>query len=216
MKKIIILIIIVSLLTFCISTYNMYTSILSPLKKYGEMEIERLNQLIVTHSKFTNEKQYTDLVIIEKDNDQISLIDFDMVKVNTLANSIVLDIENTYASIEEGNYKASDSSYYERRIEEVSKKGIISEVGIGTLLNKPFFFLAPKIKIKYKSLSSVSSNIIKDIQNYGINHIMIQLSIKITIKLKMIYPFFEQYHSHDIEIPILLEIIEGQVPVVYR
>lgn len=218
MKKIIILVIVCSLVFINVSGYYLYSAILPPLKEYGTMEIERLNQLIVTHSKFTNEKQYTDLVIVERDSeDNISLVDFDMVKVNSLANSIVLDIENTYASIEEGNYEAKDTTYYERKIASVSKNNIVSEIAIGTLLNHPILAgFSPKIKIKYKALSSVSSGIEKEISNYGINHVMIELSIKITIKLRMVYPFFEQYHSHDIIIPILLEIIEGQVPIVYR
>lgn len=182
------------------------------------MEVERLNQLIVTHSQFTDEKQYNDMVVIERDtNNKITFIDFDMIKANTLANEIVLDIENTYALIEEGKYKAKDDSYYERRIEEVSNSGIVSKVPIGTLLDMPIFSkVTPKLTIHYKHLSSVSSSIEKEIKNYGLNHIMIELSIKISLKLRMIYPFFEQYHIHEVDIPILFDIVEGQIPLVYN
>ena len=86
------------------------------LKRYGELEVDKFNQLIITHSYFTSESQYQDLVIIERgDNDTIELIDFDMIKVNQLSTRIVLDIENTYASLEENTYQAKDESYYERR-----------------------------------------------------------------------------------------------------
>ena len=68
------------------------------------MEIERFNQLIISHCYMTNQKQYDDLVIIERnENNEIELIDFDMIKVNQLASQIVLDIEKTYAQIEDGD-----------------------------------------------------------------------------------------------------------------
>lgn len=217
-KKKVLICMIVFLVFINLPLYYLYRSLIPPLKEYGKMEVERLNQLIVTHSKFTNEKQYQDMILIERnDQNEITLIDFDMIKANSLANDIVLDIENTYSLIEEGKYKAKDDSYYERRIEDVSQSGIVSKVPIATLLDMPLFAsMTPQLSIQYKHLTSVSSSLVKDVKNYGLNHVMIQLSIKISLKLRMIYPFFEQYHVHNVEIPILLEIIEGQVPLVYR
>lgn len=212
-------IIIVGVLCFLIvmSTGIVYIQAIPTLKTYGQMEIERFNQLIISHSYFTDEKQYDDLVIIERDENQdIELLDFDMVKVNQLATDIVSDIENTYSQIEEGTFQASDDSYYQRRMEEVSQTGIISSIPIATLLDLPAFsFLSPSIPVTYKHLSSVGSSVQKNIQNYGVNHVMIELSIDIKMNITMIYPFFEQYHTQVITIPVLLEIFQGQVPLVY-
>lgn len=212
-------IIIVGVLCFLIvmSTGIVYIQAIPTLKTYGQMEIERFNQLIISHSYFTDEKQYDDLVIIERDENQdIELLDFDMVKVNQLAADIVSDIENTYSQIEEGTFQASDDSYYQRRMEEVSQTGIISSIPIATLLDLPAFsFLSPSIPVTYKHLSSVGSSVQKNIQNYGVNHVMIELSIDIKMNITMIYPFFEQYHTQVITIPVLLEIFQGQVPLIY-
>lgn len=71
-----------------------YIQLIPLLKDYGKMEIERFNQLIISHCYMTDQKQYDDLVIIERnENNEIELIDFDMIKVNQLASQIVLDIE---------------------------------------------------------------------------------------------------------------------------
>lgn len=217
MKRIVLWIVVVSLLIMSISMNSLYQRLVPLLKEYGKMEVERFNQLIITHCKFTNEKQYEDMIVVERNNDnEITFIDFDMIKVNSIANDVVLDIENTYALIEEGKYIAGDDSYYERRLEEVSKSGIVSKVSVGSLLNMPFLSnVTPTLSIQYKHLSSVSSDIVKEISNYGMNYIMIQLSIKVNLKLRMIYPFFEQYHVHEVEIPVLLDIVEGQIPFVY-
>ncbi len=216
MKKwIIIIICLLSLLI--VSMTSLYVRLIPSIKQYGKMEVERFNQLIISHCYFTDDSQYDDLVIIERDDEKnIQLIDFDMVKVNKLVTAIVLDIENTYASIEEGRYQAIDDSYYQRRMKEVSQNGIISKVSVASLLHLPFFQpIFPTIPIRYKHLSSVSGSIAKKIANYGVNHVMVELSIEVTMNLTMVYPFFEQYHSHTIKIPVLLEIFQGQIPLIY-
>lgn len=197
---------------------SLYIHLIPIIKDYGKMEIERFNQLIISHCYFTDDSQYDDLVIIERDENQnIQLIDFDMVKVNQLSSQIVRDIENTYSLLEEGRFQASDDTYYQRRMQEVSQNGIISHVSIASLLHIPIFqWMSPYLSIKYKHLSSVGSSIVKKIENYGVNHVMVELAIEITMNLTMVYPFFEQYHSHTIKIPILLEIFQGQIPLVYH
>ena len=193
-----------------------YVQLIPFIKEYGQMEIERFNQLVISHSYFTDQKQYDELVIIERNEEnEIALLDFDMVKVNQLANRIVLDIENLYSQIENGTYQAQDESYYQRRMEEVSQTGIIASLSLNTLFHLPSFLMLPSIPLTYKHLSSVGSSISKKIENYGVNHVMIELSIDIKMNIAMIYPFFEQYHTQVISIPILLEIFQGQVPLVY-
>lgn len=214
-KGIIILLCLIS--TFVMMNSVLYIQLLPKIKQYGKMEIERFNQLIISHSYLTDQSQYDNLVIIERnDQKEIQLIDFDMIKINKIANDIVMDMETTYASIENGTYHAKDETHYQKRLEDVSKTGIISKVSIGSLLHVPFFqYLTPSISIRYKHLSQVSASIRKSVNNYGLNHIMVELNIEVTINLTMVYPFFEQYHSHTITIPILLEIFQGQIPLVY-
>ena len=216
MKKWLI-VILVFFIIIALSGTGIYIKLIPSLKEYGKLEIERFNQLIISHCYFTSDSQYDNLVIIERGEDnEIELLDFDMVKVNQLATAIVMDIEKTYADLEEGTYLASDDSYYQRRLQQVSRSGIISNIPIATLLNLPAFsFVSPSIPVRYKHLSSVGSSIVKNVENYGVNHVMVGLSIEINMNLTMVYPFFEQYHTHSIKIPVLLEIFQGQVPLVY-
>ena len=215
MKKWIITVVVLCLLLMT-GLGIVYVQLIPFIKEYGQMEIERFNQLVISHSYFTDQKQYDELVIIERNEEnEIALLDFDMVKVNQLANRIVLDIENIYSQIENGTYQAQDESYYQRRMEEVSQTGIIASLSLNTLFHLPSFLMLPSIPLTYKHMSSVGSSISKKIENYGVNHVMIELSIDIKMNIAMIYPFFEQYHTQVISIPILLEIFQGQVPLVY-
>lgn len=215
MKKWIITVVVLCILVMA-GMGTIYIQLIPLIKKYGQMEIERFNQLVISHSYFTDQKQYDELVIIERNEEnEIALLDFDMVKVNQLANRIVLDIENIYSQIENGTYQAQDESYYQRRMEEVSQTGIIASLSLNTLFHLPSFLMLPSIPLTYEHLSSVGSSISKTIENYGVNHVMIELSIDIKMNIAMVYPFFEQYHTQVISIPILLEIFQGQVPLVY-
>ncbi|MEG0366752.1 MAG: sporulation protein YunB [Coprobacillus sp.] len=216
MKKWLIIILICMLLVGG-GTIAVYIQLIPRIKEYGTMEVQRFNQLIVSHCYFTDESQYKDLVVIERGSDNtIELLDFDMIKVNQLSTKIAQDIETTYAQIEEGTFKAKDDSYYQRRMQEVSENGILSKVSVMSLLHIPIFqFISPSITIKYNHLSSVSTSIVKSIKNYGVNHVMVELSIEVNMKLSMVYPFFEQFQTHKIKIPVLLEIFQGQVPLIY-
>ena len=215
MKKWIITVVVLCLLLMT-GLGIVYVQLIPFIKEYGQMEIERFNQLVISHSYFTDQKQYDELVIIDRNEEnEIAVLDFDMVKVSQLANRIVLDIENIYSQIENGTYQAQDESYYQRRMEEVSQTGIIASLSLNTLFHLPSFLMLPSIPLTYKHLSSVGSSISKKIENYGVNNVMIELSIDIKMNIAMIYPFFEQYHTQVISIPILLEIFQGQVPLVY-
>lgn len=216
MKKCLItLLVLMIVISLCMG--GIYLKMIPSLKEYGKMEIQRFNQLIISHCYFTSDSQYDQLVIIERGEDnEIELLDFDMVEVNELATAIVMDIEQTYASLEEGTFLADDDTYYQRRLQEVSRNGIISRIPIATLLNLPALSLfSPTIPIRYKHLSSVGSSIVKNVENYGVNHVMVELSIEVHMNITMVYPFFEQYHTHNVKIPVLLEIFQGQVPLVY-
>ena len=172
------------------------------------MEIKRFNQLIISHS-YNHEKTYNDLVISDRNNDnKIEAVHFNMNELSDIAGVIVNDLENTYTSIEEGTYKAKDQSFYEKRIEEVAKNGIISKVPLIPSLS----ILPLSIPIQFKQLTYIGNNIKKEIKNYGVNHIMIEIYIEINMNFIMIYPFFQQYETYTFDVPVLLELYEGQIP----
>lgn len=216
MKKILILSIVCAILLCVFYSYS-YIKVIPTIKSYGKMELERFNQMIVTHSYMTNESIYNRFVNIERNaNGEITLIEFDMIRINELANDVVLDIESIYAMVENNNYIKKNESYYEKRIYEVSQKGIISKISMSSLMNMPLFYnLLPSISLQYKHLSKVNSSIIKHVENYGLNHILVEIVINVSMDHTIVYPFFEEMQTHSVNIPILLEIYQGQIPLVY-
>ncbi len=216
MKKGVIIFIVLTTIVISLYSYS-YIKILPGIKEYGRVELERFNQLIVTHSYMSNESIYDRFVHIERnESGDIVLIEFDMIKINELANDVVLDIESTYADIETHSYTKKDDSHYENRMYEVSKKGIISKISMAALMNMPYFHpFFPAISVSYKHLSKVNSSIVKNVSNYGLNHIMVEIKINISMDHTIVYPFFERFETHSVDIPVLLEIYQGQIPLVY-
>ena len=68
MKKCLItLLVLVIDISLC--TGGIYLKMIPSLKEYGKMEIQRFNQLIISHCYFTSDSQYDQLVIIERGED---------------------------------------------------------------------------------------------------------------------------------------------------
>ena len=109
-----------------------------------------------------------------------------------------MDIEQTYAALEEGTYLASDDSYYQRRSSHVSNVVWASQIPI-TLLNLPAFHF------HHLSLCAISIYPVLEVPLSKILKIMGLIMSWLNYSLKqngltMIYPFFLQYHTHSIKI----------------
>ena len=167
MKKIIALIVIAITLLFIIYI-SIYITLYPSIKAYGKNEMSRFNQLIVTHSYLTDQSIYSDVVHIGRNSEgNVDYIDFDMIKLNSITNETILNIEETYYMIEHNQYIKKNNSYYEERLQEVSQKGIVAKIPITTLLHMPFLnIISPKISLKFNHLSQVSGSIIRKYRRF--------------------------------------------------
>lgn len=189
------------------------------IKNIANKEVQRFCQLIVNQTTFNYNDISSDLIKIERDNDNnIKMIDFNMAYATKISGELVLQIEETLLEIEEGQYNASKNTIYDKKIKKVSDDGgVIASIPMGMLTNNPFFAsMGPKMKIRYETLSHVSSTIKKEVKSYGINHIMVGLTAVVTIKLMVLVPFYKEEHVQNISFPLTLEIIEGEVPSWYQ
>ena len=69
---------------------------------------------------------------------------------------------------------------------------------------------------RYKSISAITSSLDKEIKSYGVNHMMISLTITIKIKLMVLVPFYDEEFNKSYDYPLIMEIIEGEVPNWYQ
>lgn len=206
------------LLSLFLIIYYFSYRITPAMKNVAEKEINQFVQIVINHTSFSQQINHQKLYTINKNNNQIQSLSFNMNYINQIASDYINNLEETLFQIEEGLYKNKDKSIYNRKLLKISQnKGIIASIPLGALTHNIFLEnIGPSIHVKYKTLSLSSSSIHKDVKNYGINHIAISIDIDVTLALQIIIPLSKEQFKEKYNIPLIYEIIEGEVPSWYQ
>ena len=188
---------------------------------YSEIETKKIVSNLVTNTvtqEISNNIKTDDLFITTKDsNGDIQSIDFNSSEVNRILVNASKSVEQNLKYLETGNIdKLNLNNVLTDYDEEKLQKGIIYELPSGiifnnTLLNNIF----PKIPIKMHLIGNVFSKINTDIQSYGINNALIKVNINVEAEVKILMPFVSSNTKINVDIPIIMKIIEGNVPSYY-
>ena len=96
------------------------------------------------------------------------------------------------------------------------KKGIIYQVPSGVIFNNGILAnLGPKIPVKLSLIGDITTDIVTDIKEYGINNAVIELGVKIIAEEQVILPFGTKQIHVETVVPISIKIINGTVPGYY-
>ena len=127
-------------------------------------------------------------------------------------------LEDLFYSIEAGTYQKEDNSFYQNKLQQMSDDGgLIATIRLGLLTDNPFLAnVGPKINLKYKTISAITSTVEENIENYGVNHVMVSLKIVIKIRLMVLFPFYNEEFSHEYDYPLEMEVIGCEVPNWYQ
>lgn len=159
------------------------------------------------------EEELKNLLIIQKNkNDEIINISYDTKKSYNAVDKIVSQIKQNYQMVESGE------KYLEYYDEELSKleDGLILNLPIGLASDKIFFAnLGPRIPVKVKFMGTLIANLKTKIQNYGINNVLIELYIDVSLTHEIMTPVTFKQNKLDYEILLNAEVITGQVPSYY-
>ena len=127
-------------------------------------------------------------------------------------------LEDLFYSIEAGTYQKEDNSFYQNKLQQMSDNGgVIATIRLGLLTDNPFLAnVGPKLNLKYKTISAITSTVEENIENYGVNHVMVSLKIVIKIRLMVLFPFYNEEFSHKYDYPLVMEVIGCEVPNWYQ
>ena len=189
-------------------------SITPMLKKIATKEIDRFCQMVINNTPFPVELDHQELIKVNRSGNEISTINFDTNYASSIGAKIVNNLDELFVSLEEGVYKKTDDTFYQRKLEEISNNGgVIASVPLGMMTDNPFLAeVGPKIKIRYKTISAITCTVNKEIKSYGVNHVMVSLSLTIKIKMMVLLPFYNEEFNKAYDYPLVIEIIEGEVP----
>lgn len=185
------------------------------------LEIATKNIEKITYNMFNNysilaemDKNALDNILkIQKNKkDEIINVSYDMKKAYNLANTLASKIKKDFQSLENGT---QNLEYYDEDLSRL-EDGLILTMPIGLASNSAYFAnLGPKIPVKIKFVGTLLTNLKTKIQNYGINNILIEVYIDVSLTHEIISPI--TYRTNDLKYEILIgaEVISGAVPSYY-
>ena len=184
---------------------------------YSEIEVKRIATLVINNT-LMNEVganiTIDDLFIIKEDNNgDIVSIDVDPAKANKLLINANKVLEQNFKYLEKGEI---DKLKINSLDIDNNNKGIIYKLPSGIIFNNIFLNnLFPKIPVKLNLVGTVFSKLATEVDSYGINNAVFKVNIQSTVTLKVILPFTSSNIDLVANIPIIIKIIEGNVPSYY-
>ena len=187
------------------------------MTKYVYDEVNKTSKMLIRDildEKFIGNLDLDNLFVIVKNSyNEIELIDFDITKLNTIL-GIVSD-EVSYKFKEFNSGKGVDS-YYSSNLIRSYDNGVMLSVPLGVVLgNSLFNNIGPRIPIKLKFSGQVDSDIVTSIKQYGINSVLLEMSIEIVVRQKVSFSLNSEYIEVSLSLPLVIELISGKVPENY-
>lgn len=208
-KIVIIAIISIILATLLLKYINKEIS--PKLINYASLEIKKLSNLIITES--INEEEFEKLnvddiyKITKNNNNEILTVDINTVILNKMIKKATENIQQRLKKLEKGEVDENNQE---------NKNGVVLKIPLGEIYNN--FLLAdlgPKIPVKLKIIGNIETKINTNVKNYGINSSLIELSLDITVKEKVILPISTNEIRVNQTFPLTIKMIEGKIPNYY-
>ena len=183
--------------------------------EYSEVEVKKIASLVINNSVINGvgaDITLEDLFIVKEDkNGNIVSMDVDPAKTNQLLLKVSKVLEQNFKYLEEGNID-------KLKMQELksNKKGVIYELPSGIIFNNVFLNnLFPKIPVRLNLVGTIFSKLTTDVESYGINNAIFKVNLNISADIKTVLPFTSKTSSMEANIPIIIKIIEGEVPNYY-
>ncbi len=192
---------------------------LSPiLARYVNVEAKRFASNIINTSVNDTLKEgiTDDLFKLSKTSDgKIEMLDYNTKKVNALLSKINKKIQELLANLEDGNIENMPISSG-LKMENFSKNGVVCKVPMGSLRKNALFVnVGPSIPIKMAFIGQVESSLNTKISEYGINYLVVEVNVHVTVEEQIIMPAMSKKETLVIEAPLTMKIIQGEIPSYY-
>lgn len=200
-----------------------FNRLLTPaLIKSASITVEKITSVIISNcvKKYLIEEGVDmNLVdIIKDDNGKVQFIKYNTNEVNKISmdiSDLVLDDINHLAL---GEFEKIDfilPNITEKYYQEISD-GIIFGISIGNIFNNNFLAnIGPRIPLKMNLNGNVDVEIKNQITEYGMNNALMEIYIEIQARPIIIMPFLSEEIEITNKIPLVTEIIQGEIPEGY-
>jgi sporulation protein YunB len=206
----------------CIVNFTVVSNNLTPtILKIAEVQTKKIATLIINKavSRYILEHlDQTTMMNIEKnDKGLVTSITYNTLQLNQLLTKTTDIIQSNIKMVEKGEIDKLKYSDFGIDISStLLKRGIIYEIPFGMAVNNVVLSsVGPKIPVRFQLVGDVVSNVISKVQEYGINNVLIELVISITVSQQVVIPLASSMTQVTNEIPISIKVIQGEIPDFY-
>ncbi|MED4968928.1 sporulation protein YunB [Parageobacillus toebii] len=190
------------------------------LMEIAEKETKRIANLVINNAieqQFLKDNpEMSDLITVQKDeNGKIASVDFNAVIVNRiLANTDDYVMQSLKAATEG---KIEELELPDAEPEKGKNSGIIYYIPIGQVTNNSLLGnLGPHVPVQFQIIGNVLSDVTKEIKPFGINNVLIEVDIHVSVDIQVVIPFSAKAATVSTKIPIAMHVIQGEVPEFYN
>lgn len=211
------------LMIFLIFLFSFFNAKVTPvLLSYAESKATKIATLLITQAvndKVFHTMDIEDIVITSKDSSGIvKEVDINPIFVNKLLNMITNYVQEYIEKVEVGNIDSlgvTETIFSDYDIHKL-KQGIIYEIPSGVIFSNSLLSnLGPKIPVRISLVGDVTSDIKTNLTNYGINNAFLEVIVYVKVSMKVLLPFASKTVDASTNIPVVMKMIEGEVPEFY-
>lgn len=145
----------------------------------------------------------------EAKKDDSGIYSYDIKGVNELVSDASKEIIMILDDINHNDY----SFLLGERVSNYDEKGIVYEIPFSLIGgNSLFSSLGPLLPVKFNLLGDVLTKARYNIESFGVNNALITLFMNVSFSFGVYLPLGNEIETLDIDIPLAMNIIEGDVP----
>ncbi len=195
----------------------MYSNLYAIVMNYASKQTINIATLIIKEAIGQSELvsfNVEDVIHFEEnDKGYVSSVYINTPELNRLLVSATHQVEEKLLLVESGDLSELGlDAIYGGPYED----GVLLSVPLTAALNLSLFHeYGPRFPVSAKVIGNAVTDIVTDVKPYGINNAMLEISLKVTVRMKVTLPFKSDETMVSVASPIVIKMITGQTPEYY-
>lgn len=189
---------------------------------YASSEVRKITLVVLTNAinlTINENPRFNDMFTIKTNqNGEIELLDFDTIEVNKFLNRTANLVQINFQALEQGKIsELGKSNAFGEYNTNTIKNGVIYQMPVSYMFNSPLLSnIGPKIPIRVNLARSVYSYLETELEEYGINNVMVKIIVTIKVVEKINMPLV--YSQIEVVSPtvVAVKMIQGKIPEYYQ
>ncbi|TYR78680.1 sporulation protein YunB [Priestia megaterium] len=187
------------------------------LMKYAEAQTKEIATLVINkavNKQVVDQLDMNDIIKTETTpNGQVAKIDTAV--VNRIRAQTTSLVQANLREAEKGNLDSLEipTDINIETDKKLRQQGIVYQVPLGQATNNALLGnLGPLIPVKFHAIGDVQSDVVRKIEEYGINGAFLEIFIEVQVNVQVIIPFATKETTVKANIPVGMAMIPGSVP----